>query len=120
MQPHTVSRVQLLSTVQEKGEQPDRYPLPYGLNISKQKPQVWELSGLCSGNLNKIVCSWLWLQYTVPGTVRGGEFNKDDEERDGGETYLVIARCFQQIFTKKITFLAISFLNYQTDIEKEV
>ncbi len=47
-QPLTVSTVQLLYTVKEKGGKPDRkqYPLTLWFKKSIQKPQVWEHSRL--------------------------------------------------------------------------
>ncbi len=46
--PFTVTTVQLLYTVKEKGGNPDRKPYPLSLWFKKsiQKPKVWELSRL--------------------------------------------------------------------------
>jgi hypothetical protein len=58
MQPLTVSTVQLLYTVKEKGGKPDikPYPLSYGLRNPYRDPSLRTLK-IIPGNLNKIVRS---------------------------------------------------------------
>ncbi len=55
-QPPTVSSVQLLKAVKEKGAIPDSKPYPLALWFKKsiQKPQVWELSRLCPETSTKL------------------------------------------------------------------
>jgi hypothetical protein len=58
MQPLTVSRVQLLYTVKEKGGKPHRkpYPLYIGLEIHTETSSLRTLK-IMPKNLNEIVCS---------------------------------------------------------------
>ncbi len=59
MQPLTVSTVQLLYTVKEKGEKPYRKPnpLPYGLRNPYRNLKSEKTLKIMPRNLNEIVCS---------------------------------------------------------------
>ncbi len=77
----TVSTVQLLYAVKEKGGKPDTKPflLPYGFSIHTETSSLRALT-IMPINLNEIVHSWIWLQQEV-GVNKGGLFNNSKQKR---------------------------------------